>query len=324
VEDLERRAQIEELQAAGKDAPLVASIPRVIAAQFGVIPLRRKAGALEVATVPGFTETARRALERLLGAPVTARPFDEGAVHVFLSRIYLRKDSLNFNTFTDEDFLEKPESDALLREEKEHEPVKPLLFDDPDRIHLLDMSYRSVLEPIDRRPWSIPFDEEKAADLPMLLPGEAPDGDARPLLAREEPLPSRVVAFARESYSNTGMEHRHGWRTHEVARLPHMIHPSELQIVGIEPDGSMLFYVYDRIRRARPGESPVYEVRYCFLSFGQRLRRRLTLKVHAIHHVRRDALRYAGTALPWTSSHLTRWLGFDWKQPPPGAPSRTP
>jgi hypothetical protein len=90
-----------------------------------------------------------------------------------------------------------------------------------------------------------------------------------------------------------------------------MIHPSELQVTGLEPDGALELFVYDRVERVRPGESPRYEVTYHFLSMGQRLRRKLVLKVYGLWIVPRAEVARTRDALPWEPEHFRRWLGYD-------------
>jgi hypothetical protein len=294
----------------------MAAIPRVVAAQFGVVPLAALPdGGLEVAAVPGAMPASIAALGRALGRRVVATAFDESVVHFFLSRVYLREESLNFHTFARDDFLADDREIPRLLEEKPMEPVPAEALADPDALVLLDYAYRSVLEPLDARP-PVVFDGEAATDLAFVVPPErpgraAPPPDARPTLSRDADLPGSVLILARESFSAAGAEHKHGWRRHEVERLPFMIHPSELQVTGLAEDGSLGFFVYDRIERVRPGETPRFDVTYHFLSMGQRLRRRLVLKVYGLWLVRRDRLARTPDALAWDAEHFRRWLGYD-------------
>lgn len=313
MEDLELRAQVARLVAAHRDPDLLAQVPRTIAAQFGVYPLRAlEGGGLEVACMPGLPPVTARALGAALGRPVRSVPCDAELLRRFLVEDYLKSASLNLHTFVEEDFLERPASVQLLREEKEKEPVRPISFHDPERLILLDFAYRSVLEAVDPRPSSVHFDEEKAADLPFLLPGEGPGAlDDAPLFARAAPVPPKVLICSRESFSYAGVEHSHGWRAADVEKLPLLIHPYEVQVTGIEPDGSLLFYVYDRIVRVRPGETPRFEVSYRFLSLGQRVKRALRIQVYDLRSVPRASVRLTGEPLRWAPEHLTRWLGFD-------------
>ncbi len=49
------------------------------------------------------------ALGRVLGRPVVPVPFGDALIQVYLRRIYLKDDTLNFHTFIEEDFLEREE-----------------------------------------------------------------------------------------------------------------------------------------------------------------------------------------------------------------------
>ncbi len=306
-ESAELRGQIERLEAARRDPALIALVPRVVAAGFGAIPLGQAGGALEVAVAESASPAAVAALGRVLGRPVVPVPFGDALIQVYLRRIYLKDDTLNFHTFIEEDFLEREECLRLLREEKEHEPVRPHLHPDPARVALLDFAYRSVLHNLDARAAPAPF---AAGETDLAFRPDPEGGGA--LLYRREDLPLGVLIVAQESFSYEGIEHAHGWRTHEVRKLPHMIHPTELQIVGIEPDGTLHFYVYDRVERVRPGEPPRrLDVTYHFLSAGQRYRRRLSLKVYGIYSVPRARLRRTVDPITWEPEHLARWLGFD-------------
>jgi hypothetical protein len=308
--DAELKSQIERLEAARRDAALVASVPRVVAAAFGVLPLcEAEGGALEVAAVESASPRALAALPRVLGRPVRAVPFGDALIHVYLKRIYLRDDAINFHTFETEDFLARDDLLPLLGEEKENEPVRPHVRPDPERLVLLDYAYRSELRNLDAPAGAAPFHAGET-DLPFDF-SESQDGGPLAVVHRREELPPAVLILARESYSLAGMEHAHGWRGHEVRKLPFFIHPTELQITGVEACGTLHFYLYDRIEKVKPGGELRYDVTYHFLSMGQRLRRHLALRVYRIASVPRGRVRRTVDALGWKPEHLERWLGFD-------------
>ncbi|HVY62679.1 MAG TPA: hypothetical protein VHF22_13555 [Planctomycetota bacterium] len=318
MDDLEIKSQAERLEAARRDPDLLGAIPRVVAAQFGVVPLKRLAGGgLEVAIVPSHAPAAVRGLERALRRKVVACPFDEGLVQLYLSRVYLRDETMNFNTFGTADFLERDEDLALLLLQKPMRPVEPHLRADPASLVVLDYAYRSTLEPLDARGFPVAFDEDAATDLPFVLPPEpatnreSDEPEPPVTISRDVDLPASVAILARESFSCGGAEHRHGWRRHEISELPFMIHPSELQVTGLEPDGALDLFIYDHVERVRPGDAPRYEITYHFLSMGQRLRRHLILKIYSLSVVPRSAVARTGDALPWQPRHFQRWLGYD-------------
>ncbi|MGH7297889.1 MAG: hypothetical protein ACRELB_23315, partial [Polyangiaceae bacterium] len=248
------------------------------------------------------------ALPRVLGREVAAEPFADALIHVYLQRMYSEEAGLNFHTFVGEDFLEHAENDALLRAEKPYESVKPLLQPDPARVALLDYSYRSVLVGLDEPPVPAPF-QPGDLELPFEIDGSGEEPAA--VYHRAEDLPGAVVVLARESHSCAGLEHGNGWRAHEVRELPFMIHPTELQLTGVEADGSLHLFLYDHAALARPGETLRFDVRYHWMQMGKRLRRELRLAIRAVANVARDRLTRTGSALPWTARHLERWLGND-------------
>jgi hypothetical protein len=227
-----------------------------------------------------------------------------------LNRLYPRAPAVNFHTFTREDFLASPELVRLLLVEKPHEPVKPTLRPDPRRLALFDYDYQSRLTALDAPPERRGFEVEAGStDLAF---GILTDGDR--LVAavhREEPVPRGVHLIVRESYATTGGEPAHGWRSHEVRKLPFMIHPTELQVTGLASDGALTLLVYDDLVQVRPGDTPSFTITYYFLSMGQRLKRTLWLRIHGLWSLPRDELRYTKEALPWTPEHLRRWLGAE-------------
>lgn len=307
--EAEIKSQLERLEAARQDPALIASVPRVVAAAFGALPLRETGGGtLELAVAESASPRATAALGRVLGREVRPVAFGDAVIHVYLKRLYLQEGTLNFHTFQDEAFLEHAELALMLREEKETEPVKPHVRPDPERVVLLDFAYRSELKNLDAPAGASPF-HAGDTDLPFEVEG-AGDG-ASALVHRREDLPATVLMLARESYALAGIDHAHGWRGHEVRKLPFLIHPTELQVTGVESDGTLHFYLYDRIDKVRPGNSFRFDVTYFFLSMGHRLRRSLALKVYDIHSVPRSRVRRTVEALHWEPVHLERWLGFD-------------
>ena len=311
MEGSEIKAQLERLEGVRRDPALVAAVPRVVAAGFGVIPLGlAPGGALEVAVAETAGPRAVAALDRVLERPVIAHPFGDAVIQVYLQRIYLEKDTLNFHTFVEEDFLERDDCLPLLRVEKENEPVKAHLHPDPERLVLLDFAYRSELENADAPAGAAPF-HAGDTDLPWELEPAVDGAERTATIHRREDLPAHVLILARESYCNAGIEHAHGWRGHEIRRLPFLIHPTELQITGVEANGALHFYIYDRIEKLAPGETRRFDVTYWFLSMGQRLKRHLVLKVYEIASVPRARVQRTVDALSWRPEHLERWLGFD-------------
>lgn len=306
MDEVEIKAQVERLERVKRKPHLLELVPRVAAAGFGVIPLGDGPGWLEVAAGRDVSAGALEALGRVLGRELRVVRVREALVHVYLGRLYPRSGGgINFHTFLDEDFLADRERAKILLTEKPHEPVAPAIDADRRSVVLLDYAYRSEVENLDGPPETPSF-EAGGTDLAFAI---EPDGGA--LLQREKPLPGEVLILAQESYATLGGEYSRGLRAHEVTSLPHMIHPTELQITGVARDGSLDVLVYDDVVTVHPGDTPTFRTMYCFLSMGQRLRRHLTLRIYGLARVPRRKLRLAEEPLGWTLGHLERWLGHD-------------
>ncbi len=314
MDESQIKAQVSRLEAVKADPKLVSVLSSVVAASFGVIPLavndENGERRIEVAAAPTVNGAAMELLGRILERRVEVVPFEPQLVQIYLSRLYLKSESVNFNTFVEEDFLARPESIDRLTTEKDGEPVKPHVRPDPERIVLLDLAYRSVLENLDVHMGSTKY-EAGETELPFGVVRGPIEGMGRAVLRRDEDLPPSVLILASESYSYDGIEHSHGFRAHEIRKLPHNIHPTEVQITGVESTGAVHFYVYDRVVRVAPGETPRFDLAYHFLSGGNRYRRRLAIQVYELTTVKRIAIRRTSEPIPWTPAHLTRWLGYD-------------
>ncbi|RME72369.1 MAG: hypothetical protein D6776_08870 [Planctomycetota bacterium] len=317
--DLERQQQRRRLEEARRDRALIEVLPRVVAAGFGVIPIGRIPGGLELACAPTLTPRATRALEKVIGLRVRTVAMDEALVHVYISRLYLEGAAVDFQTFLSPDFLEDPAAWARLRTEKDGAGLTVQWSPPEDAIVALDYAYRTVLRSLDHGHREPRFAFEAGPlELGFELVAEG-DGPAL-LLEAEQPPGDEVAVLARESYCVGGLEHRHGWRVHALEGAPFMIHPSEVQIVGLRPDGALRLWVYDRTVDVRPGERPVFSLTYYFLSMGQRLERQLEVQIHDLALVPRRRVRALGAPIPWTGEHLRRWLGVG--EEPGGAGAR--
>jgi len=102
------------------------------------------------------------------------------------------------------------------------------------------------------------------------------------------------------------------------AALPHVVHPTEVQLLRVEADGSLVFHAYDREERIAAGPPPSREsapprgsfgCRYFFLSYGSCLRREIAIVVHEVFVVERASLASKRGEPPWGSRELERWFG---------------
>ena len=84
----ERRRGI--LEAASSDPELLREIPAVVAASFGVLPLRRQGQVLTVACFPRVNRQGLRLLREVLELEIVATPFEERLMHDALTKAYYR------------------------------------------------------------------------------------------------------------------------------------------------------------------------------------------------------------------------------------------
>ena len=104
----------------------------------------------------------------------------------------------------------------------------------------------------------------------------------------------------------------HEVRARAIEELPHIIHATEVQVVGIEADGTLVFHAYDEPWRCPPGtRGAEFELTYYFLSYGNRLRRTIRIRVHEVQRVAREAVSLEDKPTPWGPAELGRWLGVE-------------
>lgn len=312
------------LEAATKDRGLVAQVPAVVAAGFGILPLRRLGDVLTVACLPRANRRALRRLRDVLGLEIVATPFEDKVLHEAIRAAYFPADeTVNFPTFADADFLDRPESAAALRQEKVERPGAAELLLADDQVALVTLSYRAGLENLDGPALgrALPDPRLTRLDLGALDVAIARAPDGRPRLHAPGGFPPAtrlVVTEYRQSeyrHSPGGRVGEHAVQSHFLLALPHVIHPTEVQLTRLEADGAIGLHLYDRTVRVAPGERRRFEVSYCFLSYGSRLRRTIALDVEEIGIVARPALDVHNHPAPWGAVELSRWLGVT--EPPP-------
>lgn len=307
----ERKAHLAE---ALRDEKLLKAVPAVVAAGFGVLPLRRQGDLLTVACLPRAGRRALRALREVLGLDVVATPYDEKSLHEAIRAAYFAADeSVNFPTFTDPDFLDDPASAAALREEKVERPGEAALEVPSGQVLLASLGYRSTLRNLDAPPTRrLPDPRRTKLELGGLDPGWTRDANGVVRVAR-----ARLAGGARvvlDEWRETDYRHVQGGRVseHEVrstslGALPHVVHATEVQVMRAGADG-LAIHAYDRLHRVRPGERARVAVSYYFLSYGSRLHREIVLDVHDVVTMARDEVRIVDRP-PWGPTELARWLG---------------
>lgn len=311
------------LEAAAKDRGLTAQVPAVVAAGFGVLPLRRLGDVLTVACLPRANRRALRLLRDVLGLEIVATPFEDKSLHEAIRAAYFPADeTVNFPTFPDADFLERPASAAVLREEKvERAGAVDLALQD-DLVSVVTLSYRAGLENLDGPGLGQALPDPRLTRLDLgALDVASVQRDGRTHVHAPGGLPPAtrlvVTEYRQSEYRHTpgGRVGEHAVQSHFLSALPHVIHPTEVQLTRIERDGALGLHLYDRTVRVAPGERPRFELGYCFLSYGSRLRRTIALDLDEIGTVARATLDVHNQPAPWGARELSRWLGVSGSPP---------
>lgn len=329
----ERRRRV--LENALKDKELLAQVPAVVALSFGVLPVKRLGTVLTVACFPRVNRDVLRLLRAVLELEIVALPVDERPLQTALQKAYHQEDdkSPNFPTFREPDFVTSPEAAQALRREKVETLGRTGASLEPGLVALASWSYRSCL-------WNL--------DHPR-LGGALPDPRALRYELRDEPLawtrdaagspvawvseePARLreddvllldeVKLSDHRHVAAGAlfaEHRVGGVRLRAADLPHVIHPTEVQLVRVERGGELVFHVYDHEERVAPGAAGELRCEYHFLSFGSRLRREIVVSIEELAVHERATLPVRAGTPPWGRRDLARW--FD---APPTRPSLAP
>lgn len=278
---------------------------------FGAVPIAEIEGSLVLATVPAVCPGYRQALSSALGAPAVPLPFEEGLVREAIDRFYLRdrrgEDGLDLPTFQTPEFLLKPELTGRLIEEKKGKlPPKPVSVPEGG-VALLELRVHNVLRPLDG-PVPLVFASGPSE------PGFGIRGEEAVLFRDRLPDASKG-ALVSQSVLYDGCQHLQALTYHELDGLPHVIHPSELQLAEIT-DRTAVFWVYDSFEtveahaRAHAREPWTRSRRYYFLRFGARFERTFSLDVLHFCLVKHSALRLARRG-DFGPAELGRVLGLD-------------
>jgi hypothetical protein len=309
------------LDAASKDPELIAQLPAVVAAGFGILALRRLGDLLTVACFPQANKQAIRLLRDVLEVEIVATPFEEGPLHEAIRAAYFSEDeSVNFPTFEVADFLDDPASAAILRDEKIESPEPRLCELPADQLVLATLTYRSVLTNTDApsRGQALPQPQRTRMALGEIEGTWRIEDDGLPhLYSAKSPPPDSASAVLTE-YRFNDLKHlyagavvsEHQIRTRYLEDQALVIHPTEIQLTGVERDGTLRLHVYDHLVRMPPGRPESVQVLYHFLSYGNRMRRLIQVDVHEIVCVPRASLRCHVGAVEWKASDLGRWFGL--------------
>ena len=282
------RGQKAALEAVEKSRRLREAIAPITAVACGVVPLGPVPAADDTAAplIMAVTQRAHPdvavALQDGLRRRIEVVRCDSALVRRTIEKVYVRRRGLNLQTFQSPDFLGEPGTGKKLLCEKVEKLPPVNCAPAADRIVLLDVSLHSILINIDR---------QEPSDLgvgPSELGFKIVGG--RPVLFQDEPPADDEILIVQRACLYDGVEHAHGIGSEAVETLPHVLHPTEIQIVGLAPDGSLTFHLYDHCVTLAPGEEGRFEVEYYYLRFGMRYHRRLILTVRGIWCVPRDGL----------------------------------
>jgi hypothetical protein len=291
------------------------------ALSFGVVPVCEHDGRLVLAALPSVHPDCEGALSAALKRPVLFVKFDGGLVHEAIGRHYLGRKGDNAGvdlpTFKTPGFLkDRRAAKRLLSEKRGALPAEEIRLA-PDRVAFLDIRVHSVLRSLDLKR-SVEFAPTKSM-LAFRLEREAENGgEPQAVLFREKLPPAEVKAIVSQGLFYDGDEHVHAVVSKDLTGLPHVIHPSELQLAGLDEDEARL-WIYDRIETVRAGRTASWSAKYYFVHFGARLERTLRLDVLAFATVPRSNIRLAGMKERLAPAELERVFGLDFGRGATGA-----
>lgn len=317
--DEKKRALLER---ALSDKELLATVPPVVAFAFGVVPLEKKGGVLTVAAMRATKREVLRVLRDVLELEIVATLFDERLLQTSIDKAYPQDEehSINFPTFAEPDFLERPGVAARLREVKVEKLGEVGCALDEGSLVLASLTYRGRLH-------NLEFPDGKGS-LPdaRRIKYELRDDDLVWTLEKDGPVfwteaarecekPALLLdEFRFSDHANIAPGGLYGEHTARgvalaAAQLPFVIHPTEVQLVRIEKSGALVFHAYDRDERAEPDRAHSFTCRYHFLSFGQRLRREIDVDVHEVLVHDRSRLARRPGKPRWGQREVARWFG---------------
>jgi hypothetical protein len=286
------------------------------AVAFGVVPVDSGDGKLALATAGDIHPDCAGALSGAFDDEVVLFPFEESLVREAIDRHYVRrsdsKHGPDLATFESPDFLTQPGVAASLFAEKEGTLPKTRVRVPRGHMAFIDLRFHSIHRSLDRR-MHIEFAPAPSALPFRLVKKEGTETEA--ILFRDEKVAREVRAIMALGVFYDGDDHLQALLGQDLKRLPHVLHPSELQITEIEGD-EVRFFVYDRIETVRAGvpspEAPVgWSHTYYFLHFGLRHERVMRLDVLSFELVKRTKVRLAENSDRSSPEGLDRLFGLD-------------
>lgn len=296
-------AQQRALAEVSDKSTLTRLLPAVAAYSLGAIPLSREDDGIVLATFPGICPGALALLQRHLGAPVRPVEFDENVMAFFVDKIYLNGRGVNIHTFRTPDFLDDPANDERVLSPKVEHPEAAGGGLDPGKVVLADLALASELRDLEN-PAPARLDAWRLGEF---CPGFRKD-DGRWTVWLPGPLPPDVPLLLQFSEDYSGGEFFRDLTGEPVREFPYILFPSEVQILGLRPDGALLLYVDGATHAVAPGETPVFGTEYWLVRHGHRFHRKLAVSVRAVALADRAALDIRPPFAGAGALELRRWL----------------
>ena len=295
--------KVELLKRAAEDPEMLSAITPVVAASLGVMPVGRTEASARFACRKDCNPDCLKLLERHVGSRVEPVFVNDRLLRTFVQKAYLREANVNYNTFEVADFVLREECEGKLLNEKQDLIPEPGSALGTDRIVFVDISYHSMLRNLDDPDESEAF-SCGSADIPFRIQ------NGQPVVAGDT-VSDDTIIFLRQDFFYDGCQNIHGIVESRITSLPHMIHPTEMQIARVAEDGRLTFYIYDHFEYVSPGEQAQWPVEYYFLSFGHRYHRELLLDVKEVFCCDKSQIGYVDHETEWNLDDLDRWFRLD-------------
>ena len=220
-----------------------------------------------------------------------------------IEHYYMGERGLNLQTFRDPEFLRDPISAPTILKEKVEDLPTVLWDPNPDYLTFVDLSLHSILKNLDGDDSMDPTNADAAYAFKFR--------GNKPLVFQDGPVPQDVAMVVQRSFFYDGCEHVHGFGGDTADELPFVLHPSEMQIIGLTGEGVIIIYLYDQVVHLAPGDKGDFSIEYLYLRHGMRYHRRIDLKVHGVWRARRDAVEYTNYEKHAEPQDLQRIFGLE-------------
>jgi hypothetical protein len=277
-------------------------VPPVVSLAFGVLPFALREGNLLLAAAPDATMRALKALKPLLPTSAHVVRFDGGVMEKYLRMLNLQEGGVNLPTFATDGFLESEESVLTLREEKREEGLDTHCILPAGEIVVLDYTYVSRLSNLDD-------DDADVSHFAGSMDIVVRVRNGRTYVYRKEATDPDSVLLCRRQFALRGVENGFGIGGDVIARddLPYVIHPSEIQLVGVTPQ-DVTVHVYDHRVTLPLGRPSTIACEYYYLDGGTRRHRRLEVRVEQAFRVAKSDLVVRDEEEFGDAEDLDRWF----------------